>query len=167
MTQIRSYLEALMAVDDRPLPFPEGTLIFAEGSPGREMYIVRTGSVILKSGTRVLEEVAAGGTVGEMALIDPAPRSATAVAGPNCTVTAVTEHTFQDLVKRVPGLALEVMRLITRRLRKANEMQREEAPARPRAPRAAAKPKVKARKKPAARATRAPAKTKAKASRRR
>jgi len=162
MTQIRSYLEALMAVDDRPLPFPEGTLIFAEGSPGREMYIVRTGSVILKSGTRVLEEVAAGGTVGEMALIDPAPRSATAVAGPDCTVTAVTEHTFQDLVKRVPGLALEVMRLITRRLRKANEMQREEAPARPRAARAAAKPKTKPKKK----AAKAP-KTKAKASRRR
>src|SRR5688572_10469125 len=124
MTQIRSYLEALMAVDDRPLPFPEGTLIFTEGSPGREMFIVRTGKVILKSGARVLEEVEAGGTVGEMALIDPAPRSASAVAGPDCTVTAVTEHTFQDLVKRVPGLALEVMRLITRRLRKANEQQR-------------------------------------------
>jgi len=65
-------------------------------------------------------------------------------------------------VKRVPGLALEVMRLITRRLRKANEMQREEAPARPRAARAAAKPKTKPKKK----AAKAP-KTKAKASRRR
>jgi CRP/FNR family cyclic AMP-dependent transcriptional regulator len=155
MTQIRSYLEALMAVDDRPLPFPEGTVIFAEGSPGREMYIVRTGSVVLKSGPRVLEEVSAGGTVGEMALIDPAPRSATAVAGPDCTVTAVTEHTFQDLVKRVPGLALEVMRLITRRLRKANELQRGPEP-RPRAAKPSAKKKpsakAKAGKKPAARA---------------
>jgi CRP/FNR family transcriptional regulator, cyclic AMP receptor protein len=156
MTQIRSYLEALMAVDDRPLPFPEGTIIFAEGSPGREMYIVRTGSVVLKSGPRVLEEVSAGGTVGEMALIDPAPRSATAVAGPDCTVTAVTEHTFQDLVKRVPGLALEVMRLITRRLRRANELQRAPEPRRTRAAKPSAKKKraskAKAGKKPAARA---------------
>lgn len=162
MTQIRSYLEALMAVDDRPLPFPEGTFLFAEGSPGREMYIVRTGSVILKSGTRVLEEVSAGGTVGEMALIDPAPRSASAVAGPNCTVTAVTEHTFQDLVKRVPGLALEVMRLITRRLRKANELQR--APEPRRATKKTAKKKAA---KPKARKSPAKAKPKAKGSRRR
>ena len=127
MTQIRSYLEALMAVDDRPIPFAEGSFLFEEGAPGREMYIVRTGTVVLKSGSRVLEEVGPGGTIGEMALIDPAPRSASAVAGPECTVTAVTEHTFQDLVKRVPGIALEVMRLITRRLRRANEIHRVQA----------------------------------------
>jgi CRP/FNR family cyclic AMP-dependent transcriptional regulator len=154
MTQIRSYLEALIAVDDRPLPFPEGTLLFAEGSPGREMYIVRTGSVILKSGGRTLEEVAAGGTVGEMALIDPAPRSASAVAGPDCTVTAVTEHTFQDLVKKVPGLALEVMRIITRRLRRANEIQRAPAPrSSSTRPKAKAKAKARAKKKTAAKKT--------------
>lgn len=151
MTQIRSYLEALMAVDDRPLPFPEGAVLFAEGAAGREMYIVRTGTVILKSGGRVLEEVGAGGTIGEMALIDPAPRSASAVAGPDCTVTAVTEHTFQDLVKRVPGLALEVMRLITRRLRKANESRRPPSPRRPQAARRKpAAPKNKSAKKTAA-----------------
>ena len=160
MTQIRSYLEALMAVDDRPLPFPEGTLLFSEGAAGREMYIVRTGTVILKSGGRVLEEVGPGGTIGEMALIDPAPRSASAVAGPDCTVTAVTEHTFQDLVKRVPGIALEVMRLITRRLRKANESQRTPpAPRRKKAeagkPAAARKPAARAKKKAARKATRA------------
>jgi len=136
MTQIRSYLEALMAMDDRPLPFAEGTIVFAAGALGREMYIVRTGTVILRSGTRKLEEVGPGGVIGEMALIDPAPRSATAIAGPDCTVTTVTEHTFQDLVKKIPGLALEVMRIITRRLRRANEAQRP-APRKPAARRKA------------------------------
>jgi CRP-like cAMP-binding protein len=112
------------------------------------MYIVRTGTVILRSGKRKLEEVGPGGVVGEMALIDPAPRSATAVAGPGCTVTTVTEHTFQDLVKKIPGLAIEVMRIITRRLRRANEVQ---APAR----RKPAAPK----RKPATARRKAPART--------
>src|SRR5689334_12643297 len=102
MTLIRSYLEALMAVDDRPLQFAEGTLLFAEGAPGREMYIVRTGTVVLRAGSRELETVGPGGVIGEMSLIDPAPRSASAVAGPDCTVTSVTEHTFQDLIKKIP-----------------------------------------------------------------
>jgi CRP/FNR family cyclic AMP-dependent transcriptional regulator len=123
MTQIRTYLGALMAVDDRPLKLAEGAVLFAAGAPGREMFIVRTGTVILKAGERTLEVVGAGDVVGEMALIDPAPRSATAVAGADCTVTSVTEHTFQDLVKKVPGLAIEVMRIIVRRLRRANEIK--------------------------------------------
>ena len=160
MTQIRTYLGALMAVDDRPLKLAEGAVLFAAGAPGREMFIVRTGTVILKAGERTLEVVGAGDVVGEMALIDPAPRSATAVAGADCTVTSVTEHTFQDLVKKVPGLAIEVMRIIVRRLRRANEMKAQAdaqalaqavaaaaaAPsARPRPPRARKKPAAKPR----------------------
>jgi CRP-like cAMP-binding protein len=147
MTQIRTYLGALMAVDDRPLQLEEGAVLFAAGTLGREMFIVRTGTVVLKAGERVLEVVSAGDVVGEMALIDPAPRSATAVAGPDCTVTSVTEHTFQDLVKKVPGLAIEVMRIIVRRLRKMNEVkstpgtepEAEPATRRPAPPRAAKK----------------------------
>jgi CRP/FNR family cyclic AMP-dependent transcriptional regulator len=149
MTLIRSYLEALMAVDDRPLQFPEGTLLFAEGAPGREMYIVRTGTVVLRAGSRELETVGPGGVIGEMSLIDPAPRSASAVAGPDCTVTSVTEHTFQDLIKKIPGLALEMMRIITRRLRKTNE-------------RVTPAPKAAATRRPAARKPRPKARAKAK-----
>ena len=45
------------------------------------MFIVRTGSVELRIGETVLETVEQGGIFGELALVDPAPRSATAVAG--------------------------------------------------------------------------------------
>jgi CRP-like cAMP-binding protein len=148
VTQIRTYLGALMAVDDRPLQLAEGAILFAAGAPGREMFIVRTGTVILKAGERTLEVINAGDVVGEMALIDPAPRSATAVAGPDCTVTSVTEHTFQDLVKKVPGLGIEVMRIIVRRLRRANEAKM--TPAAPEAPAATSAPRPRTRVKPRA-----------------
>jgi CRP-like cAMP-binding protein len=53
-------------------------------------------------------------------VVNPAPRSATAIAGPDCTLVLVDAATFNDLVRRVPGLGLEVMKVMARRLRKAN-----------------------------------------------
>jgi len=120
MEQVRSYLQALMAVDDRPLQLEEGQILFEEGEAGTEMYVVRTGSVRLRSKSRILEEVGPGGMIGEMALIDSSPRSATAIAGPDCTLTKINEYTLHELVKKVPGLSLEIMRIMAARLRRAN-----------------------------------------------
>src|SRR5690242_17984115 len=106
MNQVRSYLQTLVAVDDRPRQLKKGEILFEQGTPGREMYIVRSGTIVLRSGDRTLEEVGPGGVIGEMALIDSSPRSASAVAGEDCSVTMVNEYTLLELVKRVPGLSL-------------------------------------------------------------
>jgi CRP-like cAMP-binding protein len=120
MTEVRSYMEALMALDEAPLKLDPGQVIFSAGDQGREMFVVRTGSVDLRIGDTLLETVGQGGIFGELALVDPAPRSATAVAGPDCTLVLVDASSFKDLVRTVPGLALEVMRVMARRLRKTN-----------------------------------------------
>lgn len=120
MTEVRTYVEALMALDEAPLELEPGQVIFAEGQAGREMFLVRTGSVDLRIGDEVVETVEQGGIFGEMALVDPAPRSATAVAGPECTLVLVEQASFNDLLRRVPGLGLEIMKVMARRLRKAN-----------------------------------------------
>jgi len=117
-----------MTLDEAPLKLDPGQVIFRTGDEGREMFIVRTGSVDLKIGETVLETVAQGGIFGELALVDPAPRSATAVAGPDCTLVLVDSGSFQDLVRRVPGLALEVMKVMARRLRRTNPTE-QRAPA--------------------------------------
>jgi CRP-like cAMP-binding protein len=120
MAEVKTYLEALMALDDAPLRPEAGAVIFATGDPGREMYVVRSGRVELRIGETLLETVGPGGILGELALIDPAPRSATAVAGEGCSLVRVDQGAFEDLVRKVPGLALEVMRVMARRLRKTN-----------------------------------------------
>jgi len=120
MAGVKSYLEALMQLDSAPLAVAPGQAIFKAGDAGREMFIVRTGSVELRIGETVLETVEQGGIFGELALVDPAPRSATAVAGPHCTLVLVDAASFNDLVRRVPGLALEVMKVMARRLRRIN-----------------------------------------------
>lgn len=118
MLEIRSYSEALMLLDEAPRSYAEGQIIFEECEPAAEMYIVREGSVTLKRGSQIIETFGPGEVFGEMALIDPAPRSATAVAGPGCLLAVVNEQTFGRLVQQVPGFALELMRVLARRLRK-------------------------------------------------
>jgi len=120
MPEVKTYLEALMALDEAPLKLEPGQVIFSAGDAGREMFIVRAGSVDLRIGDTLLETVGQGGIFGEMALVDPAPRSATAVAGPDCALVLVDVAAFNDLVRRVPGLALEVMRVMAGRLRRTN-----------------------------------------------
>jgi CRP/FNR family transcriptional regulator, cyclic AMP receptor protein len=120
MTEVKSYLEALMTLDEAPLKLDPGQVIFSAGDAGHEMFIVRTGSVDLRIGDTLLETVGQGGIFGELALVDPAPRSATAVAGPDCTLVLVDAVSFNDLVRQVPGLGLEVMKVMARRLRRTN-----------------------------------------------
>lgn len=121
MTEVRTYLQALMALDEAPLKLEPGQVIFAAGEPGQALFIVRTGSVDLRIDDDTVETVEQGGIFGELALVDPAPRSATAVAGPDCTLVMVEAESFNDLLRRVPGLGLEIMKVMARRLRRANQ----------------------------------------------
>jgi CRP-like cAMP-binding protein len=120
MTEIKTYLEVLGCIEEQPLRFAAGDEIFAAGESGDKMYIVRSGSVELRAGGILLETVVPGGVFGELALIDPAPRSATAVAGFDCTLAAIGVKQFHGLVQKIPNLALEVMKVMARRIRRTN-----------------------------------------------
>lgn len=118
MPEIKSYSEMLAFVDEQPRFYEEGTVIFVEGQDAREMYVVRDGTVSLRKAGELIKTLDPGEVFGEMALIDHAPRTATAVAGPGCRVTVIDEASFQELVKKIPGFALELLRLVVRRLRR-------------------------------------------------
>ena len=68
-------------------------------------------------GARVLETLSDHGIFGEMALIDSASRSATAVAITDTRLIPVSEDRFLSLIRNAPQFVLNVMRLLTRRLR--------------------------------------------------
>ena len=97
--------------------FAPGETIFVEGDDGGLMYVVLDGSVRLSVTGRTLEKVGKGGVFGEMALIDAAPRSATATALTACTLVPVTAERFRSLVKESPDFAVEIMRVMAARLR--------------------------------------------------
>ena len=90
-----------------------GTVIFREGDPGDFMYGVQDGEVEL------MAIVGPGSIFGEMALIDNAPRTATAIAVTDCKLVPVDKHYFQFLVHETPTFAARVMQTLSKRLREA------------------------------------------------
>ena len=100
--------------------FSEGETIFKSGDTGDCMYAIVEGTVNIKINGAVVERLTAGGVFGEMALIDSSPRSATAVAASDCTLAAVDENRFLRLVELTPHFALQMMRVITHRLRRSS-----------------------------------------------
>ena len=100
--------------------FKAGDVIFREGDPARELFIIQSGEIEIRLGNRVLETLPQYSIFGEMALIDSSPRSATAIAVMDVKLVSVSEKQFLFLVSNTPFFALYVMRIMARRLRQAN-----------------------------------------------
>jgi CRP-like cAMP-binding protein len=97
--------------------FPDGRVVFIRGDAGDRAYIVESGLIDIREGGRVIETMEPGEIFGEMALIDGEPRSASAVAVGPTRLIALDRATFHRLVRDNPDFALDVMRLMSRRLR--------------------------------------------------
>lgn len=98
--------------------FVAGDVIFAAGERGDCMYVVRDGTVTIGAEGMPIEEIGPGGIFGELALIDSAPRSATATATTPCELIALNERAFLFHVSQTPFFALNVMRVLSDRLRR-------------------------------------------------
>lgn len=98
-------------------PVPAGTEICRQGEPGATMFAIVEGIVEVRRDGRVLETLGEGEFFGEMALVDHSPRSATAVAATDCRIVAIDEKRFGFMVQQTPFFALEVIRVLVRRLR--------------------------------------------------
>lgn len=101
--------------------FTQGQTIFEEGDLADCLYVVQEGEVDVYLEGRVVETVGPGGVIGEMALVDNEPRSATAIARTRCRLVPVDEKGFKLYVHHTPNFALQVMRVMAARLRRMNE----------------------------------------------
>ena len=117
VTSTDHYYE-LLAHGREPRTVPAGDLIFSQGDPGESLFVVRSGSVDLTDGDRVIETVEAPGLFGEMALIEDEPRSLSAVAATEASVIEIPARHFWVLVHDTPYFAQLVMRVMAQRLRR-------------------------------------------------
>jgi CRP-like cAMP-binding protein len=106
--------------DDAQL-FKTGETVFAEGTPGDVMYIVMEGEIELLVDDQVLAVLGSGELVGEMALIDSKARSSTAVAITDSRLVPINQKRFLFMVQQTPFFAIQVMRVLTERLRNMNQ----------------------------------------------
>jgi len=116
MTQINVFRNA---TDTEPLE--SGAVLFRKGEPGDVMFAVAEGQIELSVDGHVVEDVGPGGILGELALIDASPRSATAIAVAPSRVVRVDQAHFRYLVQEHPTFALQVMRVLAERIRRAND----------------------------------------------
>ncbi len=107
--------------DPKILTVAAGDTLFKEGELGDFMYVLIAGSSEIRVRNLVLEEAGCGTIVGEMAVIDTSPRSATVVAKTRCDFAVIDKKRFHFLVNETPMFAIEVMRVMARRLRQADQ----------------------------------------------
>jgi CRP/FNR family transcriptional regulator, cyclic AMP receptor protein len=98
-----------------------GHALFREGELGDSMFVVIEGAVDVTHGDHLIETIEAGGIIGELALIDTAPRSASAVTATPSRLVQVDKQEFTFLVQEHPTFALLVMKVMAERLRRAND----------------------------------------------
>src|SRR3974390_1098042 len=101
--------------------YKAGEIVFHEGDPATELFIIKEGRVEILSGNRLLDSIDGNGIFGEMALIDAAPRSASGVAASDVPVVPVSEKQFLFLVSQTPFFALNLLKVLARRLRATNK----------------------------------------------
>jgi CRP-like cAMP-binding protein len=114
---------SLLAGAGAPLrTYKAGDVIFSQGDAAEELFVIQSGHVEIRLGNRLLDTLPERSIFGEMALIDGAPRSATAIAVTDVKLVPVGEKQFLLMVSRTPYFALNVMRALARRLRATNSV---------------------------------------------
>jgi len=103
----RASFEAMARVTGKLRNFKAGDLIFKQGDAGQELFIIERGKVEIRVGNHVLDTLSLGNIFGEMALIDSAPRNASAIAITDATVIAVSQKHF---MASTSDLAFSIMR---------------------------------------------------------
>lgn len=93
----------------RPRRFPEGTIIFEQGHPGTELYLLISGSVdIIKDGQQIVR-LGPGSNFGEMAMLDEPSRSASAMAAAETELMVIPRDAFFAMLKGNPMLAVKIL----------------------------------------------------------
>ncbi len=109
----------------------KGEVLFRDGEPGQEMFLIRSGSIIISKPVtgrveQVLKRMAPGDFFGEMSLFDHAPRSATVQADAEAVLLCLDRESLQQFVEISPRAAAAffhaLVRVFSQRLRESGEL---------------------------------------------
>jgi CRP-like cAMP-binding protein len=105
--------------------FKAGTVLFRDGETGREMYVIQLGRVTISKRVgdveKILTTLGPGEFLGEMAILNNKPRSATATCATDCKLLQVDAKTFEAMVRSSGEIALRMIKKLAERLQETNE----------------------------------------------
>jgi CRP/FNR family transcriptional regulator, cyclic AMP receptor protein len=114
------------------ITFRKGEIIFKEGDSESHFFIIESGEVQIftlnKQGQKIdIYKIDEGESFGEFALLDKAPRSASALALTDCTVVKVSEKGYQQLVDDIPVWASSMLSSFIKRIKNMNDLLKKNA----------------------------------------
>jgi CRP-like cAMP-binding protein len=92
--------------------------IFRQGDPGDSMYIIIDGGVRVLDGERQINQLGARDIFGELALLDPEPRSASVQAMEDTRLFRIDRETFSELMAGSISIVRGVLHVLCERLRR-------------------------------------------------
>jgi len=105
--------------------YTKGTVLFAEGDEGEEMYFVRSGKVAIKKrvphGDVVVAVLEKGDFLGEMAVFERIPRTAGAEMVEDGDLIVMGSDVLADMLKEHPEIAIRMLRKYSQRLRETTK----------------------------------------------
>lgn len=103
----------------REVTFEAGDTIIREGSLEAWMYVLVEGEARVAAGGVELARIGPGAAVGELALIDPAPRAASVTALEPCLLFRIDQAPFREVMEEQPEVVNALLVTLTRQLRAA------------------------------------------------
>lgn len=94
-----------------------GETVIERGEMGDAMYIIERGRMMVHDGERELNTLGPGDVFGEMAVLDPEPRSASVTAQEAGVLLRLKQEALHDLMSHQPEITRSVIRILSNRLR--------------------------------------------------
>ena len=108
----------------KEVAYPAGSMLFEEGDEGDSLYLIVDGKVsIIKSDTEITSFDEKGYCLGEIALIDRQPRSATVKTVKPTQLLRITRNDFFNAMVREPRIGLGLFRVLNEKIRRDLEVQ--------------------------------------------
>lgn len=101
--------------------YEKNTVIFKEGEFGDCMYIIHQGEVRIHKSNTTLAILKEREVFGELALLDPEVRSATATTESNCILFRIDQEPLYEVIENRPEVARGFIKILCQRLRAQNE----------------------------------------------
>ena len=117
----------LLAQNCKERKYDAGSVLISQGDTGAGLYVITKGTVRITQANnpdRAEEEIGMAGTgdvLGEMALLDDLPRSATITAVDDVTALLLPVWEFRAVLRSNPDIALHLLAALSRRLRKVEQ----------------------------------------------
>ena len=105
--------------------YPPDTMIFRAGEEGHVMYAIKPGQVAILVDGQAVDTLGAEEVFGEMALLEHKTRTATVVTLEETELVEIDAPQFYILVRQNPHFALQLMQLLSERLRRAHALYQE------------------------------------------